>query len=219
MFIKIPKEEQRNLIKLLNLEDNQHDELISILRDIEPILDREELIQNIISKIKNITKDKAQKIIPTIIHLSNTFYRTDLPLEEFIEKIFSSIDEIKISEDERKIYKERLIHFLDLDRIKLVEKSSDLLQQNENTLCGETKIYTDLRPVFSSNPKEPPIGFLLVHKLKIQYINNDEMKEFFISMDTKDIQSLKEVLDRADAKAKSLASVINKTTIPYIEVK
>ena len=38
------------------------------------------------------------------------------------------------------------------------------------------------------------------------------MKEIYISMDTKDVELLKEQLDRANSKAKSLESVIKKTT-------
>jgi hypothetical protein len=219
MAFKIPREEQENLIKLFKLNDAQYQEIIAIIKNIDLNLNINDLILMITSKIDSIPIEEARKIVPSIIHLNYTFYKSDMPLEKFVDKIFLSFEEFKITEDKEKIYKARLKHILDIDKIKLISKSSDLLTQHENVLCGDTRIFTDIRPVFGDSPENPPIGFLLVHKLKIQYMNNDEMKEIFISMDTKDIKLLKEVLDRADAKAKSLESVINRTAIPYIEVK
>jgi hypothetical protein len=219
MIIEIPKDEQQNLHMLLHLEEDQHHEIISALKDLELNPDINDLTKNIISKLDTISNEKALKVVPTIFRLNFTFYKTDLLLNEFIEKIFSSIDAFEISTDEQKTYKERLRDYLSDERINLIVKSSDLLTQHENVLCDEPRIFTDIRPVFGKNPKASPIGFLLIHKLKIQYIKDDEMKEIFISMDSKDIMSLKEVLERADDKAKSLTSIVNKTGIHYIDVK
>ncbi len=67
-----------------------------------------------------------------------------------------------------------------------------------------SKILSDLRYVFKSDPEEEPYGAVIVHLLKLTYHEDTEHKEFFVAMDDGDLRHLKEVIERAEKKARTL---------------
>ena len=78
------------------------------------------------------------------------------------------------------------------------------------------KILTDVRYVFQTNPEEEPFGAVIVHTLKLSYHENDDHKDFYIAMDDDDLIKIRDVLDRADAKANILASKLENAKISYL---
>ena len=63
---------------------------------------------------------------------------------------------------------------------------------------------TDVRPVFGSDTKAPPAAAVLVHMLDLSYQKDGDIKHLYIAMDSMDIDTLRETLDRAETKAESL---------------
>jgi hypothetical protein len=55
--------------------------------------------------------------------------------------------------------------------------------------------------------------------LRITYHEGDALKSFYLAMDTGDIESLRDVLDRADKKAKNLRPVLENAKVPYLDVQ
>jgi hypothetical protein len=45
-----------------------------------------------------------------------------------------------------------------------------------------------------------------------------EHKEFYVALDTDDIQALKEVINRAERKTIALQTIIKSSKLPYLEV-
>jgi hypothetical protein len=80
------------------------------------------------------------------------------------------------------------------------------------------KILTDIRPVF--NTKGDSIdAAVIVHNLRIHYEEDSDHKDFYVALDTSDIQELREVLDRADTKAKCLQGLVKKSGVSYLDAE
>ena len=77
----------------------------------------------------------------------------------------------------------------------------------------------DLRPVFRTDLGERPPAFVVVHNLKVGYRESGEYREFFVALDTLDVHALKEALDRALEKEKSLRTIADKCNLNLLEVK
>jgi len=221
MAFSIPENEQKFIIKISMFKESQFNEIISVLNELELCIDSDDILQNIISKIKSIPKEESHELIDTIRKLTYTFNKSDLSIEKFIDKISLSIKTLEgeLPKYDKEIFKKRIKKLLENDSLKTIIKSLDLLSEHENVLIGEPRIFSDIRPVFGINPSDPPIGFLIVHKLKIRYKGNNGINDIYFSMDTRDIELLRNQLNRADEKVKSLSSVIDDTKIPYIKVK
>jgi hypothetical protein len=80
------------------------------------------------------------------------------------------------------------------------------------------RILTDIRPVFGATD-DPPIAAVVVHTLRLSFFEDNESKEFFISLDAEDLRTLRDQLDRASSKAESLKEVIDKTGIDYVDTE
>lgn len=117
-----------------------------------------------------------------------------------------------LSEDKEKslAYK---IHLLieNLGNFKLTVKAMDLLSETTNMFI-ESRILTDVRPMFERYSDELNGNALIVHQLRIEYILNDESAKFFVSLDLDDLKKLKENIERAMNKQAAIEAKYNSIT-------
>jgi hypothetical protein len=114
----------------------------------------------------------------------------------------------------------RLERLLTLDSLNLVDaKAKELQLEAEHTFC-DTRIVTDLRPVFGGNVAGSPEAVIIVHTLKIGYHDAGEQKhkEMYLSIDADDIVKLSEALKRAQEKTKVLKAKMDSVGIPIVDV-
>jgi hypothetical protein len=127
----------------------------------------------------------------------------------------SKIAEPRLSHDNCTAFKRCLNDLLTADVFSIGAKALALMQEHERTFC-QARIITDIRPVFGSEVSKPPRAVVVAHTLRISYHEGDERKDFYVALDSDDIESLRELLDRADAKARSLEDVIVSTKVPAL---
>jgi len=219
--LKIPERYKGGLIKLVSLPDKSLEGLISALERVHPKLFPEDLSVELISKVQAISPDDLIEIIDTLFSLCVTGQHDETPPEELAEEIIgamaeSEIKDLQLSKDEQESFKHRLIRLFKIETLLIVAKALGVLQDNENTFCG-ARILTDMRPVFGSDPGTAPNAAVIVHILKLSYHHESELKDFYIALDTADIEALRKVLDRADLKAQCLKSVLEKAGIRYLD--
>jgi hypothetical protein len=219
--LKIPERYKGGLIKLLSLPDKSLEELISALERVRPKLFSEDLSVEIISKVQGVSPDDLIEIIETLFSLCFAGQHHETPPEELAEEVIaamaeSGIEGLPLSKENQKSFKHRLIRLFEVETLLIVAKALGVLQDNENTFC-EARILTDMRPVFGSDPGTAPNAAVIVHILKFSYHHESELKDFYIALDTADIEALRKVLDRADLKAQSLKSVLEKAGITYLD--
>ena len=150
--------------------------------------------------------------------------RADLHLEaeEFIDELFQAADE---SGDERLTpqpggwgdLKERLSRLLSLERsLGVTAKALYLAYQFPRHYHG-AQVLTDARPVFTTNPAEPPAAFIIGHTLQIQVHDDGEDCRWFVMLNTDDLVDLKRVIERAIEKEQSLKQLMSSTGVPTLE--
>jgi len=138
----------------------------------------------------------------------------DVSVEEFSDYVCDSMEsldqeELRLPHAEREQFKARLITLLSADVFGIASKVLDLRTDDERVFC-HARILTDLRPVFGSQIEDGPKGMVVVHLLKLGYhAGSADHHEFFVSLDSDDLQTLRKVIDRAEAKARSLKSAVS----------
>jgi hypothetical protein len=82
------------------------------------------------------------------------------------------------------------------------------LQRDGERLYCEAKILSDMRAVFHDDAISKPAGAVVTHTLKVGYHENGTHKEFFVVLESADLEALKEIIERAQAKETILRKLL-----------
>lgn len=220
--IKIPKEFQPGIKKLLTLDDETANNLLSILKETSPKLLVSDVAKGVTSKLTKISPKDVSELIKILVALHQVRSSVSMSSVDFAEELCQAIElgddeDLKVLIRNRERTKDRLENFLVLKNLGVISKAHDILGEHQHTF-SDARIITDIRSVFD-DPKENPAAAAIVHVLKIHYVEGVEHKDFYVALDTRDIRKLRNILDRADQKAKSLKSMLEKSNWPYLDVE
>jgi hypothetical protein len=221
--LRLPEPLINGLLKLLALSDESFHELISVVESAPLSIKQHRVFdEQILSNVRTIPNDDAKSIAEATFALHIGFNATATPLETFIEDITQALKEAKpdstdLTGETLERLKGRLTQILSINSAKLIAKAHEVLLEHHRTF-SEARILTDIRPVFGENADAAPIGAVLVHMLKIEYRQDGDSKEFFVALDTKDIDELMKVLERAKLKTESLKTLIGSSNVTYVDI-
>ena len=219
--LRVPNRYRSGMAKLLSLDEESFKELVAGLKEVQPTINITELKSFVASKIT--TFEVSDDILEAILSLYGARVGLDMPLDEFVDEIFLAAEDIPdVAIDTRgkdvDIYKALLTTLLDIPSFTEFVKATDLLTEHQNIFL-ETRIISDIRPIFAADVTALPLGALIIHTLKICYSSFGQINEFFITMDEADIEKLIKVLERAKDKTETLRNTLDKGGIAYITIK
>ena len=219
--LKVPNRYRSGMAKLLSLDELSFKELVAGLKEIQPTINIAELKSIVAPKIT--TFEVSDDILVAILSLYGARIGLDMPLDEFIDEIFVAAEDIPdvsidLRDERLGIYKELLTTLLSISSFTEFVKATDLITEHQNILL-ETRIISDIRPIFGADVTDPPLGALIIHTLKICYSNFGQVNEFFITIDEADIEKFIKVLKRAKDKGETLRNTLDKGGIAYITIK
>lgn len=87
------------------------------------------------------------------------------------------------------------------------------IQHEFERIFSTARVLTDIRPLFAKDSTAAVAGALIVHQLKITVFRDGNYEDMYVSMDDADIIVLRQVLERAEAKGKTLASLMANASI------
>lgn len=208
----IPEEDTVAFKKLLALPDSAIESIRSAMIKL-PVGSLPKDIPNELSKkIKIPIKDLA-KIINVLFAVHAIKNKESQETKAVVEDIVNSIQELhpsfKLTKNEWNLLRNKLASILDIDSSAgLTLKTLNLGGEFMNVYVS-SRILTDIRASFSADMSKIEAA-LVVHTLKIEYHVNDEHQEFFITLPTSSIKSLKEQLVKAEKKEELLNREVGK---------
>ena len=113
-------------------------------------------------------------------------------------------------------FERNLARFLDLSAVALRTKALSLATDCPR-LFTEAKLIADIRPIFGNDVTAQPLGASIVHSLRISFSEEAEEKEFFVQLDAADLESLKDLVDRALKKDATLKAFLNSSDMQVFE--
>ena len=213
-FVRIPDRYREGVGVLATLDDAVFSELYSALeRAPSETATYEELATKVAGEIKRLDAPQVNKILRFLTSAYRLRLREDVAPEKLASDLYDALGRDKevanpVTNERATDFKSRLTRLLGLESLGVVAtKARELETDIERGLCS-AKILTDLRPIFGSEPSVGPTAMMIVHTLKLSYhdMANGEHREIFIGIDNEDIVKLKQVVQRAESKAKGLAS-------------
>jgi hypothetical protein len=219
--IQIPESAYSGIVALASLSDDSFRELVQALTETKPTFYPAEFGVRVASKV-GIDANVVDEIVRFILPLYSLRSDMEVTIPQFVDIFLEAAEEIPSDvleiEETKDVLAQRLPRLLELEQSIGVISKAQFIANEHNRLLTTSRIYTELRPIFKENPEELLVAGVILHKLKIAYIEGNDTKEFFVTLDANDLENLRKALDRAEKKAQSLRTLLSSTPMAILEV-
>lgn len=203
----IPKSQRPSLNKLRTVPDSVFQELVSAWKTSPfdgPAVD-------------GLSASDATELREAVLELYRVREFNDEKIPEFAAGIAIALQEaLEFPSSEVPAFGERLVKVLAITPLGIDAKAQSLSTEYERRFCS-ARILTDARPVYVESPSSRPEAMMITHILRITFHDDTgEMREVYITMDDDDLIILRGLVDRAEAKTKSLRAVFASANIPIV---
>jgi hypothetical protein len=159
---------------------------------------------------------KVRSVVVALTNLEHIRVRMRTDADKFLEIITASIDRRSApawSKEVRAKWVEAINDIADglkalnnNNPLVILEKSSELTYAHQNIL-QESRIVTDIRPVFSPDG-ESVTRAVIIHTLLIEYSDGPDRRKMEFALDAADVAELLKACERAEFKATALKAAL-----------
>jgi CRISPR/Cas system-associated endoribonuclease Cas2 len=126
--------------------------------------------------------------------------------------------EPKLKTGELKKLEQRLKRILSNQTLALKSKAIRLQSTHDKIFLG-CEVVSDIRPVYSLNGSPKIEAAMSFHMLHLEFHHEGERSTFYCALDSKDIKTLRDVLDRAVKKESAIESLLQDAKLPRFKVE
>ncbi len=220
-YLKALEKNLAGVLKLLKQPEDSRRALVQTLQNTAITLDPSKPIYAAVANIGGLSEEDAGEIADALIALyTGRAARSEHSTADFVNDVIQTIEESSetIEEDLREMMRQQLTHILDVEAMVISAKAAGIMFEHDR-LFAQGKVFSDLRPVFGTNVDDTPKTAIILHNLAIHYYQDGRHKEFFVVMDTEEVESLIKTLERAKGKAETLKAMLAAANVPYIEAE
>lgn len=218
-WLRIPSRHVKGLTQLRKLSDTAVEELTSIIGGAPLSFSGDDLLAFVIAQSK---EDKLilEEIISLLLSLTSLRLRLDIDVPRLGEIVCEAMNEgthteLHLPTKEQPSFLHRLTSLLGVESLLYPVKGPDVIAAHEHVFAY-ARIISDIRPIFGSDIKVPPPAAAIVHTLQLTCHETESVKDFYIAMDQNDLAVLCDVVNRAQQKADSLRSLLDKTGMAIV---
>lgn len=214
---RIPEQFISGFKELSSLKKDLTYKISDILKKLD-IGDGPETLAKKLSDIKDLSKLDLSLISFTIFSLISLAQKENI--EHLVNDLTQaySLKNKEAKKDKITNLKNNLITILNsIDKINLTFKAIEL-QSEYDKIFTDCRVISDIRLIFLDKLDESPKQALVIHNLKMEYQQDEKIKESFFALDLDDLMKLKEQIERAIEKEKIIKGKINQE-INFIEIK
>ena len=210
MALTIPSEDRASVAAVKGLSGAATDELIVARASAPLIVDPDELAKRIAPKVPSISVDVLKSVLGALSTLYYIRELAEVKRSRFLADLIDAIQqtpELRIPDKELAKVRTRLDKLLNIELLHTLAKAGRLQRDGEHLYC-DSKILSDIRPVFGSRPNVKPGGAVITHTLRLGYHEGSDHDEFHVILDSEDLANLEAVVHRALAKDKTLRGLL-----------
>ena len=218
---KIPQQYQFGITLIIKIDEPLFNRLLSAITEVHPFVDIDSLVLEISPKIEEVSINDLQEILKAIHSIYSLRIQGNLKNTEIITGLINAVSSddtfSQLSAEELAHFKQRLTKILAIDGSISISSQSLILLQEYDSIFLNSRIITDVRPIFKAETKEEIAGALVVHTLKIAYQDASGSKEFYVALDSSDVKKLQEQLSQSLIEAKVIQAMLNKADVIYLD--
>jgi hypothetical protein len=183
----ISEEYKDGFVFYIDLSDELKSKLVDAIKNSPIGMRPSSLTAHLLPQL-NIEKWKLEEIIYMVFLILRSKEQSDLTDELFLNDVMDLLKEQKINSSSKT--KDDLKKLLSLKSpIDYSRKINGLFFDRQNVLVN-SRIITDVRPVFNLDQVDDFKSTLVIHNLKIEYHENDEHKYAYFAIDKEELQKL-----------------------------
>lgn len=220
--LRVPRQFEVGFARIRDLGDEATHNLVEALRKAPYTYNEYTLASVVADGVDTIAATDVQEIVFALLSLYSYRDYSAATISDVAQGIAQAMEEgesgkLTLPPEERPNFESRLNELLGIDSLDIKVRAGRLSLENEHTF-QEARVLTDIRPVFEpQDPRAKPEGAIVLHTLKISYLSEGEVKDFFVTLDAYAANSLLGQLERANSKAESLGEVLEATHLRYID--
>lgn len=155
------------------------------------------IIQELIKPYCELEEARLGSVSSAISALFFAYIASGQKVYDFVEKFVALVVDFdgSLKESERDL-KSNLLMLLEIVPLFVAHKGQTLIMSSER-LMADVRILTDIRPVFGQWEIDSILGYAISQTLKIDYRDSHGDGEFYVSLDSSDLRSMKQVIERA----------------------
>jgi phytoene dehydrogenase-like protein len=167
--------------------------------------------------LQGVSPSDASELKEAVLELYRVREYFDETVAEFASGIAVALQEsFEFPVVEVPAFEDRLAKLLAITPLGITSKARILKSEYERKFCT-ARILTDARPVYTESPSSPPSAVMIMHSLRVTFHDDTgAMRETYIAMDDDDLETMRELVDRAEEKSKSLRSVFENAKIKVV---
>ena len=218
--LTIPEPYRHGIKALAGLSDAAFDQFLSALGRAPVLTTAKELAAWLIPQLKDSDSTEIEKIVEAVSSVYRIRIRYELPAGDLANDVLTAVSKSGDSLEQPERFKARLEKLLIQDSLSTASAKALELRAEYERIYNESRVMTDLRPVFGGNVEDAPSAMLVVHTLKMSYYEDVSKRphEIYVTLDADDIRELKKVLDRAELKEKSLRKTLESAGIRSVDL-
>jgi hypothetical protein len=173
-------------------------------------------IAEITAMVKSLPQKTIEKIFYSVGGLVFILEKGST-VDEIVEDVCNLLEKesiVDFKNNSKENFISRLSILLKSEKLYYAAKASTLKEESNNVFI-QSKVITDIRPIYSTNIDETPKKGIVIHNLHIHYSSEGEggHKDIYFALDSEELKELKEVLLRAEKKEISLKDIFSKSNI------
>lgn len=215
--LQIPPLYVAGLKTLRQLDEDTVQQLAVALSDAPLLYSPQDLLSNLMQKVDGVATVQLEEILKALLSLCLARIQLDTSAPELADRVCSAMEQSE-DEDLRLLgedcdrFKDRLTNLLSIEPLVYAAKASSVMTAHDHTFV-HARTLTDARPVFGSDVENPPKAAMIIHTLEIAYRTGRKSENFYVALDSQDVESLIATLQRALAKEAGLKTVLKKSGV------
>jgi len=205
-----------NAIRLLaSIGDDEFQGAHTALQNADKFLELEDIAE-LLAKTGSIERDSANALVEFLMSLHLQLGSEPEHKQTLVNSICASFrrQEKNVTEVQVQRLTERLGKLLEsVTPIQLRAKLIEVMSAQQR-LLREGRIFTDVRPIFSSAEEVgTPEGAVVLHTLRLRFYEDGAVKSWYVCLDDSDLDNLQKQIERARHKSTELTDVLLKAEI------
>lgn len=223
LSLSVSKETRQRLAKLGGLTDDGFDELLEFMRSQAEQFASLGNVREAASGLQHCASEAADivhAVMPLLLrHVSDGRTPSEVTAAVLAAYKRNPDPDLLVNAKDVAIFKKRLLAILADNQIALKTKAMALVGERSAVL-HQAKIISDVRPVFASSKSKIDAveAFSIIHTLVLTYVQDGEYVKSFVALDSADLTSLKEIIDRAQSKERALSKFLEASAAAKIVI-
>lgn len=220
IYVHVPSSGYPAFETLLTLSDKDFDDLVSALRSTPPVSSPSQYAEAVASALgKEDDREDIEGIVDVIISLFYVRESARISTRVVIDETMADIrtSRLPITAENEPLLRERIGTLLEIEEsLGVVAKAVQLWGERERVFQS-ARIVTDIRPIFTLDTDSDIETAMIIHTLSVEYREGRSTKTILFALDSEDVPSLRDILDRAESKAKTLSRFLRAADVRLLE--